>query len=583
MTRKPKIDIKTGNATYETKKCYREDDKWKVWENRKCCRVWKHYDIPEYSGFKETDTKTWRNVLFVLGLLNYRINDMNYVCMYKYNKSTKRKVLVPVSTQVEFAALLQLSLPSFRTIFKIIKEKNIIREATEYDSVAGKAVKRYVVNPLIAMNNCKLHCDTYMLFKDELDKVLPTAAQEGLINIYNELHHPELLFPVEEDKSGGIYTPNEDKNAMPKYVAEEPAEELQARVLRDLIYHEEVPYFFTIEGVPKLSNYREDTDMYFQPNAVSNEKQLKDKDIKTFNSWFVDIDSGKDENGHYLSDDEVSKRKACMREIIALLPLTTFINETRNGYQIYWSCYEVNNREEWQKVEDRLVEVISIADKAVKNTGRLLRVPGSIWVKSSKKASSGIEPFRCRCLEANYQQWPAADLLKAIETREKDISEACAAFKTEFAITESKIQKKNHSESRKHASASSYASNYDSARVNAIRKLSFETFPVFLAPIYVDDVLSYVKNEVDMAAFLNIGNASSFRDIFHEDCHPSGSIYANEAGKAQRYVCKSGPFADRSLSIIDVVCALSGCKPRTALNYIQRIYNIRRKDLKNIA
>ncbi len=570
MIRNAKVDIKTGKATYETKTCYRKNNYWKVWQSNSCCRVWKHYDIPELIGL-EADPKLGRNVLFVLGLLNYRMNDMNYVCMYKYNKSSKRKVLVPVATQVEFAALLQLSLPSFRAVFKMMKEKNIIRETTEYDSVAGKPVKRYVVNPALASNKCELHCDTYMLFKDELDKVLPTAAQEGLINIYNELHHPEIFSSVEEEEID-----------MMKYVVEEPVEELQARVLRDLIYHEEVPYLFTIEGVPKLSNYREDTDMYFQANAVSAEKQLKDKDIKTFNSWFVDLDSGKDENDHYLSDDEVSKRKARMREIIALLPTTTFINETRNGYQIYWSCYDVNNREEWQKVEDRLVEVISIADKAVRNIGRLLRVPGSMWVKASKKASSGIEPFRCKCLEAHNQQWPAADLLKAIETREKDISEACAAFKTEFAITDSKIQKK-HSDVRKHASASSYVSNYDSARINAIRNLSLETFPAVLTPTYVDDVLSYVKNEVDMAAFLNIGNASSFRDIFHEDCHPSASIYANEAGKAQRYVCKSGPFADRSLSIIDVVCELSGCKPRTALNYIQRIYNIRRKDLKNIA
>ena len=192
MTRNS-VDIKTGNVTYETKKCYREDDKWKVWENRKCCRVWKHYDIPEDIGFKETDTKTWRNVLFVLGLLNYRINDMNYVCMRKYSKISHREVLVPIKTKGEFAALLQLSLPSFRSVFKILKEKNIIREKTEFDSALGKSAKRYVVNPLIAMNNCKLHCDTYMLFKNELDKVLRTTPQEGLINIYNELHHPERI------------------------------------------------------------------------------------------------------------------------------------------------------------------------------------------------------------------------------------------------------------------------------------------------------------------------------------------------------------------------------------------------------
>lgn len=582
MSRKTTIDTKTGQAIFETNTCYRNGNYWKLWKQKSCCHAWNDPDIPSFIGF-EDKPKLRRNILCALEILNYRINDMNYVCTRKYSKVSHRKVLVPIKTQAEFEELLEFSSPTFRAVYTALKKKNIIREAITYDSDSGKAFKRYVLNPAIAMNKCELHCDTYMLFKDELDKILHPTVIDGLMNIYNELHNPETVFSFEEesklfDKTEATGSSSKEEIGVMENTIKETDAELKKRVIRDYIYRGQAPNYFIINNGVRLSNYTETTDLYFSPNSITATKKPKKNDIKDFNSWYVDIDAGRDEKGNYLSDEEVTKRKARMYEIISLLPTPTLVSETRNGYQIFWSCYEVYNHEDWRLVENKIVDTISIADSSVRNADRLLRVPNSVWVKAGK--NSGVAPFRCKCLRANAQQWPAQVLLNNFSIAEESISKACAMYKAEFNIDERKTYK-SISTTRKHASNSSSKSNYDSARVNDIRALKRETFPKILHPAYVDDVASYIKQKVNLAEFLDIDNASSFRDVFHEDAHPSASIYENGPDKAYMYICASGPYANVYMSIIDVVCNLAGCNERKAINYLQKVYNIKRQSAKN--
>ena len=246
-------------------------------------------------------------------------------------------------------------------------------------------------------------------------------------------------------------------------------------------------------------------ELHFIPNSGGS----KDKDITRFNACFIDLDCGRDADGNYFNTDKVNDyKKKMMRKLSSFTPACSAIVETRNGVQCYWFLKDNITEEQWRKVERYLIKVFD-ADKQVKSPANQMRLPCTVWLKDRDN------PFYCRILKLDALYYSYTDFSHHFNNG-KDVIKAT---------------KKKDAVLKKH----------DEQVFNNYR-----------------DVFTYITQEVDLfeylQEFLNLdsNNPNNFCCIFHDDKHPSASVFKSDGG-TWLYSCRAGSCGFKIGNIIQVV------------------------------
>ena len=513
------------------------------------------------------------------GHLNRLLNccdSNNMICI----RDPHEKCEVPATTVTSIFQLAGYSdRKSGGKFVSLLQQKKIISSC-----VIDKKYKRFYINPTLTIRASGISLELYKMFKEQIDEKYPQARYDFEWLCYIADHADELEVKAKDDNDDDDVKeiPDDFLSQLqmdPEVVEVDNAREqaraaefnpfLTAAIVNEYLYRGQQPQLYAMaDGGMVKTGYSADKDIYFTVNtpAVYLDKKPKNSDIANFNSWYVDIDAGKDENGHYFDVTEVEKRKELMKAVINQLPTATYINSTRNGYHIYFACCGIKNEEEWRRVEDKLIEVITIADKAVKDPARLMRMPGSYWHKNDKSAAAGCESYHCHPLVANRIKYTAAELLAELDKVAENVKKACDSYQLTFG--------NDNNEGNGKIAAKVNVTVDDSARIADIRNLGTATFDIPAATTIVDNAKDWLRQQ-SLASFLQIANPSSFTCIFHDDEHPSATIYNNESG--DRYVCAAAScgVSAHGWDIIDCVMALANCDFVTALQYLTTIYNIK--------
>ena len=537
-------------------------------------------------------------------LLN-NVNDRNEICK---RSITTHELADVCRSREDLMKIVGCGKRKIDDICSKLEKLNVIAERIVVDK--GKKHKRYYMNPKYAQTAKATPLKVYDMFRATIDPMLHPFRVKILHGILTELGYMEPdnnsieedinndndddeedskmdLFieslkmneeEVAQDNVKTEFNPFMDPQMMRKWMQvtkvtdEDEAGNIAAEFLCDNI----APIYYALNyqnrpGMRK-ANFTLETDMYFTPNlAVNTDTKPKNTDIIKFRSWYLDIDAGKDSDGHYFDMEVVENRKKYMRAIIDALPDCTYANETRNGYQIYFACDNVMTEEEWRKVENKLIEVVIVTDMAVKDPARLMRVPESMWHKAGKAAAAGCEPFKCRAYVAHRVRYSSSELIQQLDACAAEVAKLCDEYANAFNI---EIEQKPAAKTRaKVVTMDHVATN---ARIEDIKNLTLDTFDI-PAMTTTSDIKSYVKQQ-SLADFLGIDNPRSFCCVFHPDRHPSASIYNNAT--EDRYVCatasntSSCPVSPRGWDIIDCVMHLANCDFVAAINYLCRVYNV---------
>ncbi len=281
-------------------------------------------------------------------------------------------------------------------------------------------------------------------------------------------------------------------------------------------------------------------ELHFIPNSGG----TKIIDIHTYNAYFIDLDCGKDGYGNYYNLSFVSEYKEKMeRKLKKFQPSPSAIVETRNGLQVYWFISNQPTEYQWRKVEDYLIKTFN-ADPHVKNPSNQMRLPCSLWVKDKNN------PFYCQILKLEPLYYSYFDFSNH--------------FPAEQNIDIPKPKKKL-----------SIDSNTDNIKKTKIgEKLYFDNY---------QDIFNYIVKEVDLFDYLRdfydlrANNRDNFNCIFHEDKHPSASVFQADGG-TWLYSCRSSYCEFKIGNIIQVVQELSKLSRHDAIEKICFDLNIEYKE-----
>jgi len=543
-----------GVINYSTDVNYWDEKKgkYRIFSGKDKISIYRDTDLIEAFGNKYDD----------LGRLFKLINSMDSNNMLGiYDRHLKH--YQPVTNKQMLYDMLGLTNHSRAAKFyDRLREIELLKEWHNDD---GETV--YYINPVYTMADRGITLTVYKLFYKELNRVLPYKARISLQALCSNPAADNSQVVTYDDADnvfvdGVLY--DSDKNK----IISEPEEEKQAIFNEYILENKPAKTYQIINSGMVAHDMTIDNDTYFLVNEISGYKQTKpaNADIIGYRSWYIDIDCGKDSDGQYFSLEEVSARKQQIKTVIDCLPTPTAIIDTRNGYHVYYACFGVDDSAVWQQLEDKLISITKIADPAVRDAARVLRMPGSVWIKSH----TGLPPYPVSILAANRQAYDIDSFRQQLDDCASDIQTAADTYIAMYPIAANQ---------QHHNMAAAVPAEHQSRRVQAIIDLSLDTFDV-PEPQEVNNVKEYLRQQ-NMADFLQIANPASFCCILHDDHNPSASIYHNESG--YRYYCANaaciGHGDGHGADIIDVVKALSGCKYRHAVNYLTQIYNI--KESKN--
>lgn len=521
-----------------------DTNKYKAFENKKNTSIWtdtNYYDL--------MDGK-WADMGRLLQLMKYCDSD-NMLCVYDSHKKT----MIPISTENQFMDLLDFKQRAWHDFKSKLDAGNIIKYITIEDGTGNKNM-RYFINPLITMRTREISTMTYKLFQEDLDQVLTPRAIANLRRHCAELEDTEMTLPaVSDEEEIGAHTEEEKMNIFNEYILRDKTAKTYQKLGKGMVAHP-----MTL-----------DNDTYFLVNGQADYKPTKPKneDITEYRSWYIDIDCGKDESENYFDLQEVAHRKQQIIKVVNALPTPTAIIDTRNGYHIYFACYGVNDPIIWQSLEDKLISIVMIADPAVRDAARVLRLPGSNWIKYH----TGLPPYPVTIQQANRQAYDAESFQRQMDTCADKVHAAAQSYTDMYPNALTRV-------SNREVVSAVIPTENQSERIQAIADLSYDTFAIPAVQTEVADINDYLR-QINLAEFLQIENPKSFRCIFHDDHHPSASIYPNETG--YRYYCANAACAGNGnghgIDIIDIVMALASCQYKQAVNYLLWIYNI--KESKN--
>lgn len=497
------------------------------------------------------------------------IDDSNRICTWDKHAHTRRAV-TSVTELRQIAGLQDAARSTWARLYKKIAAAHIVRERKQ--KINRRVVTHYYVNPCFVTRTKWLPLDLYDLFRDELQTFLCARALDDL-DRYLMAKRGTPLFDDDDTTP-----PTSSPVIIPERLPEAPATMTTGEKLA--IFNEYVlgghpmqMYQLRHNGMYATASPDMSANLWHTPNTIpadqfrNGRKKAKGAEVTAFNSWFIDIDAGKDAAGKYLPLDAVAERKAKMRAVIATLPEPSAVVETRNGYHIYFACYGITNREDWQAIEDKLIDRIKIADPCARDISRLLRVPYSIHNKDPKA------PYMCNLIAAARVQYPAADLNSLLDTKADDIAAACRAYESAYGAT-----RKNtvHNTCNKPRTTAAPVDKPTNAAIEAVKRLQLPpSYNGSLSiPNPVPDLIPYIKANARIGTLLDLPYNTALRCIYddHPDRHPSATIYRN--ANNDRYVCSCNQgHAD---DVINVVCRLAHCDTSTAIDYLATYLNIYR-------
>ncbi len=494
------------------------------------------------------------------------IDDSNRICTWDKHAHTRRAV-TSVTELRQIAGLEDAARSTWARLYKKIAAAHIVRERKQ--KINRRVVTHYYVNPCFVTRTKWLPLDLYDLFRDELQTFLCARALDDL-DRYLMAKRGTPLFDDDDTTP-----PTSSPIIIPERLPEAPATMTTGEKLA--IFNEYVlgghhmqMYQLRHNGMYATASPDMSANLWHTPNTIPSDqfrngrKKAKGAEVTAFNSWFIDIDAGKDAAGKYLPLDAVAERKAKMRAVIATLPEPSAVVETRNGYHIYFACYGITNREDWQAIEDKLIDRIKIADPCARDVSRLLRVPYSIHTKDPKA------PYTCNLISAARVQYPAADMLSLLDAKADGIAAACVSYKAAYGATRKNTVRNTHSKPRTSAAPLSKPTN---VAIEAVKKLKLPPSYVALPSLIpVTTPIPYIKENARLGVLLDLPYGTAIRCIYdeHPDRHPSATLYRN--ANNDRYVCSCNQgHAD---DVINVVCKLAHCSTTTAINYLCKYLNI---------
>jgi hypothetical protein len=131
------------------------------------------------------------------------------------------------------------------------------------------------------------------------------------------------------------------------------------------------------------NNIKNSSDAYFYINGLR-----KKDDIKSVRACYIDLDAGRDNNGHYFSPKIVKeKKKQFLNMINSFAVEPTWVVDTRNGYQVYWVLCDkdhqlglTKNKKYWTGIQKKLANYFNADIRAMK-INQIFRVPYTWWRK----------------------------------------------------------------------------------------------------------------------------------------------------------------------------------------------------------
>lgn len=504
------------------------------------------------------------------------INNKNIICIF----DSHRKAYFPASREQIIDQIFGewVKERQAKSIFVLLKKKGVIFKVSELhrDNEKSETRKVYYLNPIFGQRTRSLSMDTYRVFKDVLTTpyLSTTEIAEGIAELDNKLYNKNVVSKVDTSKADEIFTSLEEK-------ADGMAIFEKYYLRRSL---SEEPKFQKVNGgMFKVENADLDKDTYFAANLVSSniKKKPSAKDIVGYRGLYVDIDAGRNEDKTYLNNEDVAKAKADMLKVIDTLPTPTAVVETRNGYQVYWATTDINDAEVHRTAENQIIDILSIADHNVRDTARILRVPGTMWCKDPENK------VKCEIVEASPVNYAVTELLQSFEDKKEAIEKACSQFIEEHDSIKRVLTKQKSNVAVQHGY---YVKDNTAARLKDIEAGTTHTFKFLTCSAEFNiekEAVTFLMHNVNLIDFLQLNVASTnetFNCVFHDDRHPSAVIFKNEKN-GYRYYCNASSCAGngedgKGICIIDIVEILQNCNYRQALKYLFKVYNIK---IKNVA
>ncbi|WP_278502804.1 hypothetical protein [Mitsuokella multacida] len=540
---------------------------------------------------KKKRTSVWNNVEY-RALMDGSYSDMgrllDLMCNVErdnaisfYNERTRRKQLA--TSWEDLRRMLDMAAGSgaWKRFARKLKTKGIVREMIIKGVNGSPDIKHLYLSPLIGMGSLKITLDCYKLFQPELDKVLPARAINDLQRHWREESgeiepdpEPRALDTACVDAEPVITDPAPENSAPASNTEPEMSDKERLSIYKEYVLGGKIQmYQLRNNGMFATTQPDKSKDLWYTPNRVadaafkSGRKKAAAKEITIYNDWYIDIDAGKDAEGNYYDLAEVTRRKQDMLAVIALLPQPTAVVETRNGYHIYWSCYEVKDLDTWQAVESKLIDIVRIADPHARDVARLLRVPYSTWYKIPS------EPYKIRLVSAARNQYPAADMIAMLDGAAETIAAACVSYNNKYGLADRAPKKAANTVRKSCTNSQPTAETPDNDNIRAVRNLEIPANVVAMPLVpYTGNIAKEIKSKISMADLLSLDYGRVFRCILddHVDNHPSAMLYKNEGG--DRYVCSC--LDRRGIDVIDLVQRLARCTYTEAVGYLGKLIGI---------
>lgn len=546
-----------------------ETKSYYIFGKKKCSTLWHDVD------YKMLMDGSYSDMGKLMELMAHADKD-NLIYMIDRHTHERRAV----TTWADIRELLDLAQgPAWKRFAKKLKDLSIVREIIVKGVNGHPDYKHYYINPLITMGSRKISLACYKLFQPELDKVLPARAVADLQRHWaqecGDTYEPEpqLDTPCVDAVPVAVETAKPEPIEQPEPAPEPKMTEADKwSIFKTYVLDNKIQmYQLKNNGMFAVTKPVKTQDLWFTPNRIPDEqfsagrKKAAGKEIAQFCNWYLDIDAGKDDNNNYYDLAEVARRKKDMLAVIKCLPEPTAIVETRNGYHIYWSCYDVKDLDTWTAVETKLIDVVRIADPHARDVARLLRVPYSTWYKIPS------EPYKIKLVSAARNQYPAADMLSLLTASAETIAAACVSYNNKYGI-EDRAAKKT-SVRKTYTNQTPVAETPDNDNIRAVKALEIPANVVAMPLVpYTGDIAQEIKSKVSMADLLNLDYGHVFRCILddHVDNHPSAMIYHNATN--DRYVCSC--LDRRGIDVIDLVQRLAHCTYNDAITYLGKLIGI---------
>lgn len=508
----------------------------------------------------------------ILLVLAQYINDDSE--LYYYNKKLRRQVPM---TKNDMAEILGMSKNYFSKFYKRCTNANIFKlhKWISNENVTRQAI---YVNPAFIQTCFTITPLAYWLFRQDLIDILDDTTIAIFdetyykdYGVYNKAYATEFLAAEETEEDiftdsvslplGNEINNNDLVNAIE---AVSDYEEEYKQIFADYVLNGKPADIYSFDGV----------NQYFLANESHTAGKRSKSDIKTYRNLFIDIDAGK-KDGEYLPMNEVNKRKEDMLKVVHSFGVVpTCINETRNGYHVIYAINPVFDYDTWQAAQDALVDAFNgVADKAVRDSSRLLRLPYSVWQKGDNEA------FTVKIQDANAVRHNINYITTQLYLFEDEIKEACAAYVAKYpdVAKEAKENKKEVKVNRADKAAASVSVSTNQ-RIEDIKKLNYIDLGDSIElnqRMLISDFKSYVKR-YNLGTFLNLPVGEMFCCVLHNDKSPSANILKNDDG--YRYFCFSpnceGHGDGHGADIINVVQELSGADFYTAIKWLAAQFKV---------